>query len=239
MVCRLFHLLQKGIVLLVLKTETAFLVGANFRHGTACQHTGQCALDKRVSTACVLIVQLPQKPVFALFAGLLFQADQQPFAAHPFSIQGEMEMALFHVLGTLAFNGRPASAIPQHDCATAIFALGNNPFKFGIGHGVIFGAHGKALAIGIEGRPLGDRPAFQHAIYFQPKVPMQSRCIVFLDDEEVATLAASLCARRLWRLVEITLGIVCGERIGRGFLARHRSGAFLPAPTLRCFFSLH
>src|SRR3546814_1904029 len=86
-----------------------------------------------------------------------------------------MEMAFLDVLRALARDRRPAAAVPQHHAAAAIFALGDHAFEVGIGHRMVLGAHRETLVGGVGARPLGHRPAFEHAVDFEADVVMEPR----------------------------------------------------------------
>ena len=51
---------------------------------------------------------------------------------------------------------------------------------------MVLGPHRQALVVGIEARPLGHRPALEHAVQLEPEVPVQPGRVVLLDDEAVA-----------------------------------------------------
>ncbi len=128
-----------------------------------------------------------------------------------------MEMAFLDVAGALACDRRPCSRVPQHDGAAAILVLGDDPLERGIAHRMVFGADREALVVGIGARPLGHRPALEHAVDFDPEIVMQPRGIMLLDDEAPSVFGAlglglGDLASRLGGQRKVALGIILGER---------------------------
>src|SRR3546814_14788538 len=80
---------------------------------------------------------------------------------------------------------------------------------------MVLGAHRETLVGGVGARPLGHRPAFEHAVDFEAEVVMEPRRVMLLDDEAVAF---SLCdlARGLGGQLEVALGIILGEGVSAG-----------------------
>src|SRR3546814_7112191 len=84
---------------------------------------------------------------------------------------------------------------------------------------MVFGAHREAFVGGVGARPLGHRPAFEHAIDFEAEVVMEPRRVMLLDDEAIARLTfLALCdlPRGLGGQFEIALGIILGEGVSAG-----------------------
>src|SRR5208337_4610144 len=79
--------------------------------------------------------------------------------------------------------GAPKAAIPDHDRAPAIFALGNDPFEIAVIDRVILNLNGEALLTRIEAWAFCDCPAFIDAAEFQPEIVMKLPGSVLLDDE--------------------------------------------------------
>ena len=132
-------------------------------------------------------------------------------------------MAFFQRLArVLAGRGLPGAAVPHHHGAAAIFALGDGALEGGVGEGMVLGAHGEALVVRVEARPVRHRPALEHPVQLQPQVPVKPGRVVLLDHEAVAMAPAQFLVRalRLVRLREISLRIIGGERIG--FATNHR-----------------
>src|SRR5690606_32640202 len=113
------------------------------------------------------ILYLAQEPILTLLARARFHADEQPLALHPFPVEDEVEVALFDVFRALPLDRRPATTIPQHHRAAAIFPLRNHALELGISHRMILGTHGKALVVRVGARPPRYRPALEHAVGFE------------------------------------------------------------------------
>src|SRR5690348_9944995 len=72
---------------------------------------------------------------------------------------------------------------------------------------MVLRAHRKPVLARIEARAFWNRPALEHSVELQPKIPVQARRLVLLDDEAVA-LALELAALGLLRLGEVALAII-------------------------------
>ncbi|MCY1173305.1 hypothetical protein D9M73_134610 [compost metagenome] len=184
----------------------------NLGHRAPGRHAGQRGFDQRIGPARRGIVDLAQQPVLRLLLAARFQPDQQPLPLHTLAIEHEVEVALVEVLGALALDRGPGAAVPQHHRPAAIFARRNGPLEIGIGQGMVLGPHRQPFLRGVEARPARHRPAFEHAIDFQPEIPMQPRCVVLLHDEAIAMPGLER-ARRLRRFREVALGVVFFEGV--------------------------
>ncbi|MNY53752.1 hypothetical protein D3C86_1895370 [compost metagenome] len=69
------------------------------------------------------------------------------------------------------------------------------------------------LFAGIVARPLGHRPAEQHAIEFEPEIVVQPPRPMLLDHETqlFGILAPFSCSRRLWGDAEVALLLIAVE----------------------------
>src|SRR5206468_6850761 len=133
--------------------------------------------------------------------------------------------------------------VPQHDRAAAIFALRDRPLEGAIVERMVLGTHGKAVFARIEARALGHRPALEHAVELQPKVPVKPGGVVLLDDKAVAAFSLGhlkLAPARLLRLREVALAVVGlnVERHAPGHsYALLRAGAFAGSFLLELFLA--
>src|SRR6185437_3765831 len=89
----------------------------------------------------------------------------------------------------------PASEVPDHHRAAAIFTLRNNALKFVVRDRMIFDLNGESLFAWYQAWTTRHRPALHDAIKFQPKIVMQASRSMFLNDIGVAARASD-CA--LW-----------------------------------------
>ena len=115
------------------------------------------------------------------------------------------------------------AAVPDHDTAGAVLALGNFAFEAAVVEGMILHLYGEAAVFGVQARFLRHCPAFQHAVVLEPEVVVQPRRVVPLHDVLQAAPARVPCAFRFWRAREIALVVVTHELASRGGLAS-RSG---------------
>src|SRR5690606_31802992 len=79
-----------------------------------------------------LLAVLDHQPVLALLAVPGAHAHQRPLALEPLSGEPEDDLAFLEPLVEVA-DGFPGAAIPQHDRAAAILALGDGAFEAAIG----------------------------------------------------------------------------------------------------------
>src|SRR6202021_3320521 len=74
-----------------------------------------------------------------------------------------------------------------------VLALGDVALERRVLQGMILGVHGKVVLLRRLGETLGQRPGGEHTIPFEPEVPVQTPCVVFLDHEAL-TGRGSRCA---------------------------------------------
>jgi len=216
---RRLHLRRKGGALRALQRLFAARVARDLGHGAAGEDTGEVTAGQFVAAAGIGVVDLSQQPVLALLVRARLHAYEQPFAFHPFAVEGEMQVAFVDVLRALAFDRCPGTAIPQHHRAAAIFALGDRALEIGIGHRMTLGPHRKPLVGGIGARPRGHRPALEHAVRLEPEIVMEPCRVMLLDDEAVPRLtflAFRDLARGFGGQLEIALLPIWGEGVGAG-----------------------
>src|SRR5690606_6684599 len=75
------------------------------------------------------------------------------------------------------------SDIPDHDGAAAVLTLRDGAFKREILQRVIFRLKGGTFHAHLCGDSFGDGPGLENAVHLQPKVIVEMRRGVFLDDE--------------------------------------------------------
>ena len=75
------------------------------------------------------------------------------------------------------------SQIPDLYSASPIFSLGDTSFEVEIAQRMIRDLDRESLDTRLRRRTLRYSPALQYAIKFEPKVPVKTRCVMFLDDE--------------------------------------------------------
>src|SRR5689334_8610409 len=104
-------------------------------------------------------------------------------------------------------NGRPLPAIPNDHLARAVFAFWNPSFELRVLNRMILDFDRQPFIRRIERRSFRNCPTLEHAVQFQPKVIVQSRRRMLLNDEAQLPLQLGLSyfARRLSRLIEMSL----------------------------------
>ncbi len=137
-----------------------------------------------------------EKPVW--FAGprvVGMHAHEGPAAMHLLTLEVELEVAFGESaidVGIILYRF-PLAEIPEHHGSPAVLALGDCAFEVAVFDGVVFYLDGEALVGGEIARSFGDGPAFQHAIPRKPKIIVEARGGMFLNDEgQRAALCSSL-----------------------------------------------
>ena len=163
--------------------------------------------------AGLAIGRFDQQPLLLLARQM--GAKQAPAAAELFALQFETQAPAFVVFPGVAF-GQPQAPVPDDHVTGAVVPLGNVAFETGVVQRVILDVHGQAFHAGIEGWPLGNRPAFQGAIEFQAKVVVQVAGVVFLDAELQGPRrrATRLLAAGLGAGGEVTFALVLLQGLG-------------------------
>src|SRR5262249_31515220 len=80
----------------------------------------------------------------------------------------------------------PMAAVPDHDRPATVFSLRDRPLEFVVGDWVIFDLDSQPLFARHEAWSTRHRPAFHHAVEFEPQVVVQSRCRMLLYDDGIA-----------------------------------------------------
>ena len=158
----------------------------------------------------LFILAFDEKPVLVTVAVARAHAHEVPAAAQFFAVEHEIEVTFGISPVRIAF-GKPASAIPDHHRAAAIFALRNGAFERVVFDRMVFDMDGKALFGGVETRAARDRPAFHDAVEFETEVIMQPTRGMLLDDITVAA-AGRLAAARLRGDIKFPFPAVYFER---------------------------
>ncbi|MNE17462.1 hypothetical protein D3C80_1104440 [compost metagenome] len=167
--------------------------------------------------AGLAIVGLDQHPL--LFLASQVGTKQVPDTRQLFTLQAKAQLALGIGLARVAF-GLPEPPVPHDHVARAVMAFGDVPFETGVVQRMVFYMHGQAADLGVEGRALGNRPAFKGAIQLQAKVIVQVAGVVLLDAvlQPVSRPWVGTLAGRLGCGVEVTLAQVLLQGLGHGGL---------------------
>src|ERR1700720_1315915 len=171
------------------RLRTAPLSGGDCRHRAARCDRAILGEDRvGVTFSSVLIPMLDQKPIGPFAAGpVMLHADENPAAVQTLSLQHELEItASKRFLWRLVAFGLPISAVPELHRPAAIFARGDRSLEVPIIERVILDLDREPFVMGIERRAAGHSPRFKDTIELKPKIVMQPRCRVLLDDEPPA-----------------------------------------------------
>ena len=181
--------------------------GAHLLDGQAGQHRLRKALGRLVG-AGESVGLLEQQPVLRRAA----HARERPAPAQLDPEELDVEPAGAQLLGRRgALQQAVPAAIPHDDGAGAVVAVGDDALEVGVLDRVVLDVHGQALFLRAQRRPLGHRPALQHAVHLEAQVVVQPAGGVLLDDEEAPVLDAGRAGRprpraeRLGRALGIAL----------------------------------
>src|SRR5690606_32034485 len=106
----------------------------------------------------------------------------------------------------------PVPAVEQLHVAGAVVALRDLAFERGIRQRVVLHLHRQPLLPRAQGRPLGHRPALQHAVGLEAEVVVAAAGVVQLHHEDrPLAYAGGGFATRLGRGVEATLAVVVAQ----------------------------
>jgi len=86
------------------------------------------------------------------------RAHQIPHAGELFALQFELELALAIGLGGVAL-WNPDTAIPDDHLPGAIVPVRDAPLEAGVIQRMVFDVHRQPPDLGVQARPLGNRPA--------------------------------------------------------------------------------
>ena len=166
------------------------------------------AIDRR------LVALLDEQPLLALVApaAAAAGADDGVATAQPLPEEAELQLArpdgARRVVGLLRLEGAP---VPDDDVAGAVLAVRDHALEVEVLDRVVLGAHRQPLLVGIQGRPLGHRPADEDAIHLQPGVVVEGGGPMTLHHEAPAAIA-NLARLRLGGAREVALGPIALER---------------------------
>ncbi len=133
------------------------------------------------------VLVLDQKPFVALLA--LLQLDEYKTSAQLLTVQLEFDLAPLQLLAGVSLSDDAIGpAVPDHHRPGPVVPLRNLSLEVAVVHGVVLGLDRQPLVRGIQRRPFGHRPGFQHALDRQPEVEMQAPRGVLLHHEEIVFL---------------------------------------------------
>src|SRR5882757_5889804 len=87
----------------------------------------------------------------------------------------------------------PCPLVPNHHRPAAVLPLRNDAFKTAVLNRMIFYLYSESFIGGNVARPLRNGPALQHAIPPKPKIVVQVRSRMLLNDKQQRLLLKRLC----------------------------------------------
>ena len=150
-----------------------------------------------------VIVALDHQPLPA--ASLLAVATsaahalERPGALELVAVEFEIDLAVVVIAVDM-----PLAAIPDHHGAGAV-TFRNHAFEIAVVERMILDLHRQMLLSRLEARPLGQRPAAQHAILFQPQIVVQPAGVMLVNHETRPRPLPAAFAARLRRAREVSL----------------------------------
>ena len=109
-------------------------------------------------------------------------STQLPFSLSPASVNLRSPLRSAASTSPSSF-GRPEAAVPQHDRAAAVLALGDRAFEVAVVERVVLDLDRQPLVGGVERRALGHRPGLEHAVVLEAEIVVQAGGGMLLDDE--------------------------------------------------------
>ena len=100
------------------------------------------------------------------------------------TLQMQNELSFAQGLARFFVEDLANPSVPEHDRAGPIIARRDGSLEIGVFDGMILHLNGQALFALNHGHAFGDRPRFQNAVQFEPKIIMQPARRMFLDDEK-------------------------------------------------------
>ena len=171
-----------------------------------------CPVSATIILAGEFVAVLDQQPVVALAAvagrASCARAQSCPCSFSPASVNLSSPLRRAASTSLVAF-GHPEAAVPQHDRAAAILALGDRAFEVAVVERMVLHLDRQALVGRIERRALRHRPGLEDAIVLQAEIVVQPGGRMLLDDEARVLGRPNLgLAARLGGFLEIALGLV-------------------------------
>src|SRR5262249_5538917 len=114
-------------------------------------------------------------------------ARERPAAAELVAEELDLDLAAPELLERILRLRRAIPAAVPHDHRTRpVVAGGDHALEIGVLHGMVLDVHGQPSLLGMHRRPLGHRPALQHAVHLEAEVIVEAAGRVLLHDEEAS-----------------------------------------------------
>src|ERR1700721_300646 len=129
-----------------------------------------------------------------------------------FTPEGEVQLAF--PMSAIRILTVPIAAIPNHHGAAAVLPLRNGPFEVAVIQRMVFDLDREPLFRRVEGRALCNCPGLENTVELEPKVVMQMRGRMLLDNKAEALRGTDLCVSgRLGGFRKIPLGAVSCKQL--------------------------
>src|SRR5688572_16695172 len=102
----------------------------------------------------------------------------------------------------------PVATIPDLHRPATVFPFRNHALKSTVLQRMVFHLHREAFFFWVETRPFWNRPTFEHAALFQPKVVMETSSRMLLNDVKSLVTVRMYLPRGLRRSFKIALSSV-------------------------------
>jgi hypothetical protein len=173
----------------------------------------------------LVVVALDQQPCGPVLVAA--RAREDPRTVQLLALEAEVQPALAQRIERIGVLGRPDPLVPQQHLAGPVLLLRDHAFELAVVERMILGLHREALVGRIEAWSLRHGPALQDALELEPKVVVQARRGVALDEiAQLLRVALELSSPRLRRDAEIAHLAIAFEALGHG----RRSAKHAPAP---------
>jgi hypothetical protein len=142
--------------------------------------SAQDRLFGRLGRTRILVLVLDEQP----FRLRVLESHERPDSAELVAVERKEQLALLES-GLEILEWRPLSTVPHDDLAGAVVAGWDDSLEVGVIDRVILGLGCEALLVRIVRRSPGHCPRHEDAVPFEPKVEVQPRRRVLVDDEQM------------------------------------------------------
>ena len=157
-------------------------------------------LGHRFPSAVLGRVHAVDHPVLAL------RLEQHVLALHAVAVEGDDHLVVAELVAVVG------AFVPDPHAAGAVVSGGDLAREVDVAQRVVLDVHRETVALRVVRDALRDRPGDEHAIAFEPQVPMQAARVVLLHYEAGAPPGTTILARRLGGAGEVPFGVVLAER---------------------------
>ena len=113
--------------------------------------------------------------------GLCLYKDKT--SSKPTASQSELQLSLVELFPRFP-NAFVSSLVPNLNGSRSVIAFRDHAFELPVLEWMVFGFHGQPLVIGVQRRPLGNRPRLEDPVHFQAQVVVQAARGVSLHNKD-------------------------------------------------------